>query len=900
MRNIELLNTFLNTPKKKIIIGKDNETIDHILRKFVKGNESIAFDFEKYTLLSLARTIYMLSNESSSHILISSDQAAMLMYSFLVDNDVPSGRKIFGLIPHESLSWTTAKVVYQSINKIRTGKAIEGKTTGLEKLIEEFENHLNENGYLDEVGVTRIAISTIKDDLNKKTLGFDGDISVGILSSLEGKLTYLDEALLKAAFGENTIYVDLKSTSKGKNKKVKAYGFGNEVNYVIDDIISNNINVNDVAIYLSDSKYKNLIKAYFENHSIPYYLACGDNALCNDAMSLFDSILEFYSEHYSITALKNIISNPLIPQDLKFLGSLGYLSADKEQIVYAAENAKTPLDEPVFSELQINFLKRIVSFNEINSDSLFDNIAEYISELVEGKEEAKKINALNGEMKKVMDLLPRNFNESKKIQTIRDYIASISIKQDKPGKSYVYVSMLKSASYLDRKHNYFLGLSANQIYAKEYESPLISDSKLEECLDRNYYVSLAKRTNDEMVSSIKGLIDTSDGSIHFIRSTYDSVEFKPLAASILYISAEAEEEINAKNNYLGLDIKYQSVPDAKESWISSEAVSKIKSKKTFSPSAIETLMHCPLQFIYSYSYLFDSIDCDEFDGMWLKGGERGTLAHAILEDYQKKRLPEYDGNELDKSYYHQMAKAKKENHFENEIEQNKEGQRILEKIKQYLNRYYADKGEYKVLACEYDLEFDYEYDETNHKSIHVKGTADRIDGYVDENNTLHLKFVDYKTTNEKTFDDKYAKTKELAQLCLYPKGAESYASEKKEEIERIVGPFDDVETSNIPFVYEMLFGDKHLSHPSSTDFERAPYKEKMDSALKRLFSFLEHNDKDTFSSTFGTFKKKKASDFDNGLCSYCKFATICQFKLDNGDQFVADGLEKEEIKKEEE
>ena len=83
----------------------------------------------------------------------------------------------------------------------------------------------------------------------------------------------------------------------------------NEVYFVLNEINKNNYKLNDVAIYVTDSKYNNLIKALFENMGVPYLLTSGDDAEVDGYISLFKNILNFLNSHLSITLLNEIYKN---------------------------------------------------------------------------------------------------------------------------------------------------------------------------------------------------------------------------------------------------------------------------------------------------------------------------------------------------------------------------------------------------------------------------------------------------------------------------------------------------------------------------------------------------------------------------------------------------------------
>ena len=99
--------------------------------------------------------------------------------------------------------------------------------------------------------------------------------------------------------------------------EVSAYGYASEINFVVNQIIENEINISDVAIYVSDGSYQNLIKAIFELNGINYRFANGESGLTNNVLSLMHNILDFYDNYYSIKCLSEIFENTSLKDEYK-------------------------------------------------------------------------------------------------------------------------------------------------------------------------------------------------------------------------------------------------------------------------------------------------------------------------------------------------------------------------------------------------------------------------------------------------------------------------------------------------------------------------------------------------------------------------------------------------------
>lgn len=880
-----LLKEFINFKSKKLFVFDNGETANNYLKNEVVRNNLCFANFELVTLKTLAKDIVLANKKYQSYEFLNSKDLGFVTYDYLLENKSKGSDMIFDLIPVESLSLNTAEVVYETIANIGKSRIINDKETKIINLVSNFQSHLLKNKHFDDALLFKTAIDLLNDSNNP--LYFSKDVVIGLFSPLSKKLTYLEATFLEAFSKrlDSDIYTLKQEEKKPDIHKIKAYGFSSEINYIASLIKTERININDVSIYISDSKYKNLIKGIFENNGIPYRFKDGDYALCDETINVFDAILDFLLNHYSISSLYRILQSPLLDEKYKFINKLSNLKADKNQLIYIVQDSlkKSP-EDALLTHGQCLFLLSLVDVNHELVEETIDEALVFIKKFFVNYSE--KGIAYIESVKREIALMPKSFKRIEIIKAIKDELTNAKIDSESTNE-YVYVSHLSSLDYLHRKYVFFVGLSSSQINQKEIESPLCSDKTLSERLDNDYYISLARNKNTEFLNNIKDVISHFDGHLYLIRSQYDSVDFKDLTPSSLYLELPGKEI--SDNSYLTQKISRKLSTLTPKTLISDEVVSILKQKKRFSPSAIESLMSCPLAFIIKYSNLFDEIDLDEYDGFWLRGNEKGTLAHLILENYFVTNPKEFDSKLFNEAVKNAGEATIRTHPFDSRKIMEKEIAAIARKCKEYLLRYYGDENnqKYNVIAREENCLFDYDLAVKEDKILHyqITGIIDRIDGYV-ENGVLHLRFVDYKTTNENTLKAKL-NNHTLSQIYLYPLFAKKFVFKRRDLIVAKCGEFDEVNYNHVPFVYELLYGKTTHSLVCKPEHINE-FKSMIEKSLIHLDAFLDNPTLETLCAINPNYGDTQiASDnFDSSICKYCKFGLNCPIKIDNGETAV--------------
>lgn len=191
-----------------------------------------------------------------------------------------------------------------------------------------------------------------------------------------------------------------------------------------------------------------------------------------------------------------------------------------------------------------------------------------------------------------------------------------------------------------------------------------------------------------------------------------------------------------------------------------------------SASQLQNLLSCPLKYYYE---TIRKIKIDEpavkLPYQWMPATARGNLYHRTYERFMDAFFPPakpmsapwndaVDSVELRKIFDSVVDEIKGEvppapDYIMNrEIEEN--WACALEYMKRLVNVWYEDatKGKiWHVLGCELDFvdeigdEIVYKDKDVNYPYVlqFARGSIDRLDGYVDDKSTLHLRITDYKT-----------------------------------------------------------------------------------------------------------------------------------------------------------
>jgi len=850
---------FIKSNNRKILIDNNLSDGNSIIKSFSLSNKISISNYEIFNINLLSKAILSTQPECKY---INNEEATYLFYSFL--SNKKDGSDIYNLIPDSSFSFESAKVCLSTINEIRKGKRKEGiKNENIDDLINDYEQYLLSNSYYDDVLMLKKCIEIMNGDLIKNILKLKSKYIIGIVDSYLDTLSYLERNFLETLVNKlNTSYETLTLFTENKNLAInsyKTYGFYQEVENVINIINQNKLSVSDVEIIVSDNKYSNTLKAYFDNYKIPYIFTNGVPIKCFDLFGFIDSILDFFINHYSITYLYDIYCSIALKNEYKNINKLEKLHADKNDILFHSNNSYE------FNDNQKSFIQELLKLNEYsNVYEIYLNLLDLINKYCIKDFVNPLIDILNNKLN-IFELCSKVNINDKPFELIRRVFEDVKVQVKPLDRSYISITPLSNVNYLNKKHIFLLGLSSSQMKLKEVESPLLSDEDIRNLIDtENYYVNLPSLNNIRFNDKLDRLIKLNNSNtIYLSYSEYDSSDFKCLSSSTFYNKFTIKEDSPLINDKLHLNMM-EITDKVDEKIIDNESFNRIKEEKSITPSSLDELYKCPLKYIYEQHYY--NIALNEYDGNWLGYNESGNLAHKILEIYYKKHVnKDYDESSFNEIFNEVSNKFIIEHPFDNLDEINRE----LKNVKRVVNRYIKsvkDKNDsYKVLGCEIRFK---ELDvQLNNKPYKFRGSVDRADYYLDEtSNELHIRIYDYKTGKELSLDNDG-----LTQSFIYTKAIEDYV--KKPEVKDKLGNFD-INKIKCEFHYVFLFIDLDKV-VEDINVTKAANEEKL-----RKFDRLE-NSYSSFVSVYNPSLKKEPKNPIGIKCVYCNYRDKCLIKRHN-------------------
>ena len=877
---------FFSLNNKKLFISDSFSHAENIIKRCVLLTKKPIVDIERETLSSIAKNIYKKCVKEQKTMIDDSDG------SFIVDYLIRSHNYPF--IPQESYALSTSKVFYDAIKEIKFGKIVNPNNKRYLEvlpLIEDYNNYLIDNNLIDDADIIKESINHISID----TMGYGGDLVIGVTDNLQGKLRYLEQLLLdklSEVYNQEVIYIDYTLDNQEiHNKKVDAYGFMNEIKYVVDDIRKNHINPGLVNLYVSDSSYNITIKSLFDYYHIPYYFVNGESAGDLSIISLFTYALDFVENLCDLQAIYHILISDAVKEEYK--GLVPHLSKLKCDHVNIQEYNHKDLDE---NKKQFLDSLLLIDDEHLSIKDLFENLNSFVKQVA--NEEAYAV--IKESISNIVDRLtyineiscPRLFD---KIQIIRGFIKSIKIHKNEDVNS-IRILSLRDSLLLDRQYNYLIGLSASQLTLKETQSPVFSDNQLLDILSSDYYIHLARNNNSELMDDINKLLSTgSDGGhITYIFSSYDSVNFKQQAASTLYIDKQCEQ---VKADY---EIDKGSLIKEENGIVLSPKMDKF----SFSPSALETYAECPCKFLLQYIEGYGKVELAPYSNNWFIGGEFGTFCHLVLQKYSTINNTKDQQKKFDKKVFnHCVEEAKQETlaliPFGNQNAINADVSKAKYLVEEYLKAYFKNSDDYLTVACEYrfdksDVGEVFEIDDKN-IIVSYYGTIDRIDLKVDDEGQLHIRTIDYKTTSKSKIVSKI-NSGHAFQSHIYAIAAKSFVFKNKRRLEKALGKklhfekMDDIPSPE--FSYVLLKEDPMSQVITVTPDKEALTIDNLRILIRSIMSYNDNFDLDEVLEMMNKTLSKESGQFKSD-CQYCPFIRHCRYKINHGENLYPKAKPKE-------
>ena len=512
-------------------------------------------------------------------------------------------REEFEAHVHRILTRNTAEELMRIINMIRMNKAQEkllAMSKGeydkkasfsknavyrfgrLYKCLGFYTGHLKANGIYDGPRLLEDAVEYLKE---LKSQGRRSVIQLPEYAVLDDLVPTKLESEFLGLLGADERVIKASGSSAAEKGFVRAYGMADEIRYAADRIAGRDgkkggdgtgrLYPGDVAVWYTNSSYRNMIRSVFSSQNIPVSFVSGMPAAEKDAFMLFIDILDWMKNDCSYDLLAKLINNRAIEfrvsdkkdaptlrkRDLiNYFGNIGYIYelSSYERIARGAgdetadadfleEDGEIAYNDPCILKLTEVTAKKFIAglvetvLPDDREKSLYDPEKLFVRMYAF----FKKYCASKGEVLTqfpAVEALIKNIGRSlstggKAVFTLRETDKMIRdiIENENTGaessKETVSAQLASSQRVVSsRKYNFIVGMSSDLMLRKTDESPVMYDAEIRQCFDKGdsellirQYLGAAK--NKLINDSLEYLTSTlpQDSTVIFSYPDYDPV-----------------------------------------------------------------------------------------------------------------------------------------------------------------------------------------------------------------------------------------------------------------------------------------------------------------------------------------------------------------------------------------
>lgn len=432
-----------------------------------------------------------------------------------------------------------------------------------------------------------------------------------------------------------------------------------------------------------------------------------------------------------------------------------------------------------FKEFLSDYISVIDEEQEINEN--FERILLFVKKYTKRFQKKNTILAKLKEELRGIKLLKESTKENQ-LTILREAILSLEYGEPED-MAKVRAERLTNRSLSERPINYFIGLSSHFVLKGTASSPVLADEELEKLLDKEAgFLPLAKEENLEWKEKLSFLTASFENEATFIYSDFDTVNFSELSPSLIYLENCDKEEIYSyqplKESYLFRTLPEEEFKETlgnekgEDGSFSNEKEATACNQEGFfekeflSASALEDMLKCPLIFYYKR---VESIYLkhDKKYGVWLEANQKGSFFHRVMELYCNKIFKTsgeetaawkpFDENVFQESFQFALRETKIRVPYPSLEALTIESDEIERVAKNYIVNLHESFTEaakrgmiWRVIGSELSFgsktSFFVDYEASDSQvAFSWEGSIDRLDGFLDENNVLVLRIIDYKT-----------------------------------------------------------------------------------------------------------------------------------------------------------
>ena len=735
-------------------------------------------------------------------------------------------------VPRESLSQDTAQEIWNVLMQLRMGVTTDAyaqsedtKVLQIRTLIESYEKALKDRGQYDVPSLYKAALMIMKEESIRGRVSDEYIISDVCHKSLTAVEQQFLQQYTCRTYSQFSLLTELEEKSVNSIKGAaffRAYGISNEISHVISGILQKGQNLGEVEIFYTSAEYEPFLEGQFSARGIPYVMANRQLPADNTYLHAMKYILSWAKEDFSYQALKPVMSLSYDYKNTYFSeirAGIGWSAKRYHAYIQGVRNQAHKEDEEYIKRQKkrlaycdcLEELLAIFEWKEgssVSYESVFWRLISAVRNLLGKKEEYKYVTAGLKDTARRLKHLGGSTKLEEVISVLETEIKELTYDDEESACAVAIRKLDANIHILDRKHIYVLGMSNAHFAGSATESPVLSDEELETYLDvQKGYVSLRKDQDEKKKQALFMTLSTREetGTLEIGYPCFDTINLRSMSPAIPYIRMMQDARITESaiayagyENIVANNIIYREASvwqQKKSEEVQEEETAEIISPiDCWSTTSLQQLLACPLQFYYQRVLRLpdENYKMPQSD-RWLPASEKGTLAHAIMEDYCNEVFLNKTSAEISVEIKEHLLEEIMDTRIQemltlcpymSKASYEIECEVVRRNCRSYLEKMHKEfsspDNKWTVVACEAEfndviLPFNHGEDFVNLK---FQGKIDRLDAYVDEENVNHYRIVDYKSGGQRRHQEEIDKHKNI-QHVVYKLAIE--AMKKDEE-----------------------------------------------------------------------------------------------------------------------
>ena len=865
--------------EKKVLIGSSLNNLRRFITNYNLHHEAIV-NYELCTPTMLVqKMIDNYNNTNNKHIrLISNKESAFIIYDLIKDNK-------YGL-DKLNLSVDSVLKLLELINDCRLNEVNEYKgiyQADYNNLIKDYESKLCELELVDYV-------YALKSLFNEKC-----ELSAYVLNDLE--LGGLERRIINNYFKE-VISVSPKKIEANICSVYDTYGVYNELLNVVDIINTNKLALSDCELVYTNDIYENLARGLFDSLNISYRLT-NVHAKSTNLVSFILDIIVYVKSDFKYELLEKALKNPSLDQVYldEFYKTLCF---PKVIVGFGKDRTKLLLDDIKKSNDKTHIYELLGELINVfdNKDSIdFEKFISFIKKYCNS--EGEKLALLD----KISNLKYLLAYTDDKLKLLEDELGIMRYSEPDSADAILVSNINKSFSL--RQDLFILGLSQTYLNSYDSENPFIVNiDEYKNQFKEAGSIHILECLKRHITDALDYYIDYSGSNIYLSYSSFNKIDMRDSAKSIYLINLTkgikpihknlydiANTNIHMPNKDINnIDYVSRSFDNGniaseidhldEESKKDIKKENKVIESFKLSPSALSTLINCPLQYYYQYMAKLTDVTYQQLEVYnWLEANEKGTFFHKILEEYANMALkienykPYIDEDIFNKAFSIAKKEAEERNASRNEYIKYREIKEIKDTAHDYIiktiEKEFKDQ-KYRVLATEFSLTGGYKAIYPKNDKLIFSGFIDRLDGYL-ENRILHLRFVDYKSGKYKEkIDNPYL------QHILYPYAISLYKDKLFNMdydliiVDSFIYSYPFYDQENVYDTFEIKEGDTYNKVFTYIDNIVVPYLENEAGLFNKIKGIVDED--------VPSLNGKDGKDH----CKFCSYKGVCVKRVKDG------------------